>query len=147
MKVDRLYHFDERKLRDFDLELPIVAGMLARIAAGFPQCRVAAIPNGSKRTRFQRQTAKAEGMATGFPDLLVMAPNVALRSSSTGLTCGFLPPLTAVIEVKGMKAVSDDQHKWLTWLHLAGYPCGVFRSQDTLAAKLKEWGFPHRERG
>ena len=33
-----------------------------------------AIPNGSKRTRWQAQQAKAEGMVAGAPDLAVILP-------------------------------------------------------------------------
>jgi hypothetical protein len=133
------FHYDLPKVRDADLELHVQAGMLGRLDAGFPLCRYTAIPNGQKRTRWQAQQALAEGMQAGFPDLIIMAPE----------PLEWDPPLrglVAFIEVKAEGCLTDLQEGWLTALTGMGFHCGVFRSQITLAAKLKEWGFPHRER-
>jgi hypothetical protein len=144
----RRYHFDPRSVRDADLELHVQAGILQRLMIGFPECKVAAVPNGTNiTTRAGRGKAKAEGLATGFPDLVIMAPEAPrfMRAGLGPITEG-RRALTAFVEVKAKEDTSPAQHEWLNWMADSGFLCGVFRSHETVAQKLKEWGFPHRER-
>lgn len=127
------FHYDPPKLRIAETEIAVQKVMLRTIAVMFPHSRAAAVPNGQKRTRWQQQRAKAEGMSSGFPDLIVTGP------SNWGL--GIMHPLVAFIEVKASAPMSPEQRDWLDFLHNAGHCCGVFRSDQTLADKLREWGF------
>jgi hypothetical protein len=65
-------------------------------------------------------------MAKGFPDLIAIAK-------------GFV----AFLEIKDRTGrLSEDQVESLTFLHLAGFPVGCFRSVDTAIAFLRDAGAP-----
>lgn len=124
------YHYDMPSQRISDSEIVVQKQCLDMIAKLFPHTRVAAVPNGQKRTRWQQQRAKAEGMSRGFPDLiLVGGPGHPLMAK------------VAFIELKAKAAMTDEQKDWLQFLMACGHNCGVFRSDRTLEAKLREWGF------
>jgi hypothetical protein len=122
---DYSFHYDPPKVRISDSEIVIQKACLRSIAVMLPGCRAAAIPNGQKRTVWQAARAKAEGMSAGFPDLVVVG--MAQR--------------TAYCEIKATSQLTLEQRAWLNFLHECGHFCGVFRSDQTLVDKLREWGF------
>jgi hypothetical protein len=119
------FHYDPPKLRISDSEIVVQKACLRSIAVMFRHTRVAAVPNGQKRTVWQAQRAKAEGMSSGFPDLVIVGP--AQR--------------TAYCEIKAESQLTLEQKGWLNFLVETGHFCGVFRSDQTLCDKLREWGF------
>lgn len=124
--MTRPYHYDMPSVAPKGAsELNIQKSMRERIAKQFPACRWVAIPNGTYTASVAaRGRAKAEGAAKGFPDAMIIGLGKI-----------------AFVEVKAQTPLKTEQDEWLSWL--AGqYHCGVFRHQDTLAAKLLEWGFP-----
>jgi hypothetical protein len=133
--ADYPFHYDPPKVRISDAEIVVQKACLRMIPIFFPRSRAAAVPNGQKRTRWQQQRAKAEGMAAGFTDMLVIGP--------AGITEGLFtqPGRTAFIEVKALAPLTPEQRDWLDFLHACGHHCGVFRSDRTLELKLREWGF------
>ena len=40
-----------------------------------------------------------------------------------------------------LSSMSEEQRQWLTFMANCGHYCGVFRSDQTLCDKLREWGF------
>lgn len=91
-----------------------------------PGVSLVAIPNAAKRTQWAAQRAKREGLATGFPDMMAIAPGKV-----------------AFLEFKSAKGrLSDNQGEWLDRLHGYGFPCGVFRDADVAVDFLREHGFP-----
>lgn len=91
-----------------------------------PAVSIIAIPNAAKRTQWAAQRAKREGLATGFPDLMALAPSKV-----------------AFLEMKSAKGrLSDNQADWLDRLHGMGFPCGVFRDPDKAIQFLRDHGFP-----
>ena len=121
----RPYYYDMPKVADCGSELALQKACRDRIARTFIATRLIAVPNGGKRTRWQRVQAKMEGMTAGFPDLIAIGDGGRI----------------AFVEIKSDSAVSKEQHQMLSDLAAMGFNAGVFRSQDTLAAKLREWGF------
>lgn len=87
-----------------------------------------AIPNAGKRTRWAAGRAKAEGMKTGAPDLLIVG-----RGRNAGRV--------AFVEIKAKGTVSEEQHALLSDLVREGHDCGVFRSPDTLVDAMRGWGW------
>lgn len=77
-----------------------------------------AIPNGSKRSRFERIQALQEGLLSGVPDLYL----AVARNGYHGLW----------IEMKNGKAgkVSDNQAEMIARLREEGYACYVCRTFD-----------------
>lgn len=91
-----------------------------------PRVHLVAVPNGAKRTVWQAAQAKREGMATGFPDLIALAPGKV-----------------AFLEIKTAKGrVSEAQGEWLDRITACGFPCGVFHSADDALAFLRTERFP-----
>jgi hypothetical protein len=128
------FHYDMPSQRISDSEIVVQKQCLDMIAKLFPNTRVAAVPNGQKRTRWQAMQAKREGMSAGFPDLIITGR--ALRKGwSTPL------PISAYIECKANAPMTAEQKDWLMFLMDCGHNCGVFRSDLTLEAKMREWGF------
>lgn len=122
---DYPFHYDMPATRDCDSEILIQKAMRDRIAMELRYTTSFAVPNANKRTRWQAQQAKREGMTKGVTDLVIV---------------GF-PKLVAFVEVKAKETLTADQREFLETMHQMGHLCGCFRSQDTLIAKLKEWGF------
>jgi hypothetical protein len=129
------FHYDMPSQRIADSEIAVQKQCLDMIAKLFPHTRVAAVPNGQKRTRWQQQQAKREGMSAGFPDLIITGSR---RSSNSNMGAG---PLSAYIEIKANAPMTQEQKDWLMFLMDCGHNCGVFRSDVTLEAKMREWGF------
>ena len=131
--MDYPFHYDPPKVRISDSEIVVQQICLASIAKMFPRtrCRVAAVPNGSKRTRWQQQQAKKEGVSAGFPDLVIVGKIERLYPA----------PLVAFPEIKALAPLTEEQREWLTFMTECGHFCGVFRSDQTLCDKLREWGF------
>lgn len=131
------FHYDMPSQRISDSEIVVQKQCLAMIAKLFPKTRVASVPNGQKRTRWQGQRAKAEGMSKGFPDLVLVGSY--RRPIHSELDA--VGPLTAFVEIKAKAPMTDEQKDWLLFLMDCGHNCGVFRSDSTLEAKLRLWGF------
>ena len=83
-----------------------------------------AIPNGGKRTRWQAQQAKAEGMVAGAPDLAVILPN----------------GVTAWVEMKRRKAssVSAAQKAMIARLESLGHKVRVCRGWEEARSFIEE---------
>jgi hypothetical protein len=111
------FHYDMPSQRVSDSEIVVQKQCLDMIAKLFPHTRVAAVPNGQKRTRWQQQQAKREGMSKGFPDLILTGSKFPTSDRS------------------------DLFPDWLMFMMECGHNCGVFRSDRTLEAKMREWGF------
>jgi hypothetical protein len=91
-----------------------------------PGVSLVAIPNAAKRTQWAAQRAKREGLATGFPDMMALAPGKV-----------------AFIEFKSDAGrLSDNQSEWIERLIGMGFPCGVFRDADAAVDFLRQHGFP-----
>ena len=84
-----------------------------------------AIPNGARRTRWERGQVLEEGLKAGTPDLFL----AVARHGKHGLW----------IEMKNGKAgrLSDDQKEIIARLEAQGYACCVCRDMDGF---LKETG-------
>lgn len=91
-----------------------------------PAARVVAVPNAGKRGYKAQAQVKAEGLAKGFPDIIVMWNGES-----------------AYLEFKNGKSMpSDDQAEWLNYLHRNGQPCAVVRTPEGALAFLKQAGWP-----
>lgn len=112
-------------------EIDIQAGFRARLRYAAPQVSAVAIPNAARRTQWAAMQAKREGMATGFPDMMVLAP---------GGRIGFLEFKTSA------GRVSVAQTEWLERLTRFGFACAVVRSIDEAVQFLRDHHFPVMER-
>jgi hypothetical protein len=107
-------------------EIELVTLFRSRCRIMCPRVSIVAVPNAAKRTQWAAQRAKREGMQTGFPDLMALAPG-----------------LIAFLEFKTAKGkLSDNQAEWLDRLHEMRFPCGVFRDADAAVEFLRAQGFP-----
>lgn len=85
-----------------------------------------AIPNAGKRSIIQARLMKAEGMMTGFPDMIVLGKQGRV---------GFM-------EVKAADGrLSTAQEDCLDMLCRMGHNVAVVRSQDEAMAAVKRWGW------
>lgn len=127
--AERPYHYDAPKLApENSKEITIQASCKKRVENEFDAYFVA-IPNGTYiATKAGRGKVRHEGLSKGFPDAII----IGVRRNAGK---------TAFAEIKARAALSNEQDGWLTGLAKHGHHCGVFRSQDTLAAKLREWGW------
>ena len=104
-------------------------------------CYAVHIPNGShlagdKIARAKQMAAlKADGLAGGFPDLIVMD----LRSPDRGN----MPARQGFIEVKreGLNKLEPDQEVWRDELMRLGIPWAMVNTADGGAAVLRAWGW------
>ena len=135
------FHYDMPSQRISDSEIVVQKQCLAMIAKLFPKSRVASIPNGQKRSRWQAQRAKAEGMSKGFCDLVLVGSHPVSMLNNNGSYDSSVYPLAAFIEIKAKAPMTPEQKDWLLFLMDCGHHCGVFRSDATLEQKLREWGF------
>lgn len=124
------FHYDMPKVRISDSEIVVQKACLDMIARVFPKTRVAAVPNGGKRTRWQQMQAKREGMSAGFPDLILVGQHFVSDD-----------PLVAFAEIKANAAMTEEQKEWMVFMAIGSHRCGVFRSHETLMFKMKQWGF------
>ena len=112
-------------------EIDIQASFRKRLYYSAPQVKVVAIPNAARRTPWEVRQAKKEGLASGVPDVICLAPG----------------GLVAWIEFKTSTGrVSDNQHEWLDLLARYGFRAAVCRSVDEAVAFLRECGFVVMER-
>lgn len=112
------------------LEADIVAAFKKRLYYVAPRIRVVGVPNAGKRTVWEVRQAKKEGLATGFPDLLILWPDRGV----------------AMIEFKRPGgAVSDNQNEWHQRLILMGHRVCVAFSVDQAVDFLRQCGAPIME--
>lgn len=92
-----------------------------------PGVSLVAIPNAAKRSQWAAQRVKREGLATGFPDIMALAPG----------------GLVAFLEFKSDKGrLNDNQEEWQERLAGMGFAVGVFRDADVAVEFLRANGFP-----
>lgn len=107
-------------------EIALVTLFRSRCRTWCPAVAVVAVPNAAKRTQWAAARAKREGMATGFPDLMCLAPGKI-----------------AFLEMKTAKGrLSPAQEEWSERLQGMGFPCGVFRDADDALRFLESNDFP-----
>ena len=127
--TEYIFHYDNPAIApDGCKEITIQASCKKRVEGEFSAI-FAAVPNGTYiASKAGRGKAKREGLLKGFPDAIIVGvgPNKGK---------------TAFAEIKAKGALKLHQRELLTIMSSNGHDCGVFRSQDTLAAKLKEWGW------
>jgi hypothetical protein len=123
------FHYDLPKTAPLSAsEISIQAACKLRVETEF-KAIFASVPNGTFiASKAGRGKAKREGLAKGFPDAVIVG---------TGKNAGKI----AFAEFKARRQLSLEQREILTALHENKHDVGVFRSQDTLAAKLREWGW------
>lgn len=110
--------------RSPESELQRVALFRRELRKAYPAAWVAAIPNAGKRGPAAVRQAKAEGMATGFPDMIV-----------------FHGPRLAFLEWKnGRDMPSDAQIERMNRLRDAGHVVGCVRSWPRALAFLRAEG-------
>lgn len=133
---DAEWHFDHPNVAKMGLTAaPSEIVIQASIVKGLPliiPCMVAAVPNGTFTPSYAaRARAKKEGVATGYPDLIIdgIGPN-------RGLSCR--------AEIKSGASITPEQFDMLTLLHDEGHLCGVFRSLETLVGFLVQSGWKAR---
>jgi len=114
--------------------------MLVMVRRLFPDYQIAHVPNGGKRDKIQAARLKAEGVLSGWPDLVITGPG----------------RWVAFIEVKdGTGVCSVTQKEVLSGFANSGHYCGVFRTDRALHDFMVDMGakvrvkFPHdfMERG
>ena len=93
----------------------------------FPGVRIAAIPNGGRRSKSEAMRLKAEGVDPGIPDLVV-------------------PEWLWWCEMKRQKGgtVSKEQKKWHEYLKWCGYQVSVCRGCDEAISEAKRL-YKHRQ--
>lgn len=107
-----------------ETELQRVALFRRELRKTYPAAWVAAVPNAGKRGPAAVRQAKAEGMATGFPDMIVF--------------CG---ARLAFLEWKNARDMpSDAQVDRMNRLHDAGHVVGCVRSWRRAFAFLRAEG-------
>lgn len=122
------YHYDMPKVcPDNASEIAIQASCKMRVESAF-QAMFVAVPNGGKRGWFGQAQVKKEGIKKGFPDAIIIGH---------GANKGKI----AFAEIKARQSPSLEQQAILEHLQRNGHQVGLFRSQDTLASKLREWGW------
>lgn len=127
------FHYDRPALRISDSEIVVQKVCLQMIAVMFRQSVVFAVPNGTHiRSMAGRMKAKREGLFKGASDLVITSP---------GNVDNAWRPLVAFAEIKAKESLTDEQKDFLNAMHGMGHHCGCFRSDLTLADKLREWGF------
>jgi hypothetical protein len=122
------FHYDMPRIAPQDAsELAIQASCKMRAETQF-DCLFAAIPNGTRTTKFGGWKAKKEGVRKGMVDAIIIG-----SAKNAGKV--------AFCEFKAGSSLSVEQNALLAALTAAGHDAGVFRSQDTLAQWLEERGW------
>lgn len=117
--------FIEPNDRDAATELQRVALFRRELRKALPAARIIAIPNAGKRGATAIRTAKAEGLAKGAPDMVVLWNGE-----------------TVFLEWKNKNGKpSPQQADWLNWLHSNGHPCAVVRSWQGAFGFLRTLGW------
>ena len=108
-------------------EIEIVTLFRSRCRILCPAVSVIAVPNAAKRSQWEAQRAKREGLATGFPDVL----------------CFWKGRGVAAIEFKSDTGrLSPAQVEWLARLRDMDVPCIVSRDADHALEFLRSVGAP-----
>ena len=111
-------------------EADLAQALRKRLYITAPTVQVVGVPNAGKRTVWAARQAKKEGMATGFPDMMLVWPGAGV----------------AFIELKMPKGVvSDNQADWIARLDDYGHAVAVCRSVDEAVAFLRASGAPVME--
>jgi hypothetical protein len=122
-------------LPEFYVEAPDKDGAseLARVMAfrrdlrvALPDARLVAVPNAAKRGAAAVRQAKAEGMATGFPDMMILH----------GGRIAFLEWKSA------RNKLSRQQIEWMNWLCANGFDAACVRTSAGAIAFLQSKGWP-----
>lgn len=123
------FYYDQPKVAPENCsEIVIQASCKMRVEAQF-NALFACVPNGTNiASQVGRRKAKREGMKKGFPDAIIIGG---------GPNAGKI----VFAEFKAKKSLSPEQREVLSELQDRGFHVGVFRSQDTLVAKMKDWGW------
>ena len=112
------------------LEVDIQQAFRKRLYYTAPRVKAVAVPNAAKRTQWAVRQAKKEGLATGFPDMLVVWPGAGI----------------AFIEFKRPGgATSDNQDEWHQRLNDMGHRVCVAYSVDQAVEFLRQCGAPVME--
>jgi hypothetical protein len=126
--VNYPFHYDMPRVAPQNAsEVAIQASCKMRVETQFGAMFIA-IPNGGKRGFHGQRLIKQEGVKKGAPDAII----IGLRPNDGKVVFA---------EFKAGTSLSKEQYILLDDLSRAGHCCGVFRSQDTLAAKMTEWGW------
>lgn len=94
----------------------------------WPGVRIFAIPNGGARSKATAGRLKAEGVASGVPDL-------------------FVPAWRLWVEMKRSKggSVSAEQKDWIAYLESVKYWCIVGKGADDARAKISAFFDHHKD--
>jgi hypothetical protein len=94
----------------------------------WPGVRIFAIPNGGHRSMATAGRLKAEGVASGVPDL-------------------FIPAWRLWVEMKRSKggSLSPEQKDWITYLESVNYWCIVGKGADDAKAKISAFFDHHKD--
>lgn len=88
----------------------------------FPALRwLAAIPNGGERNKIVASRLKAEGVKSGFPDMILPVAMIGPRS----FYCGLFVELKRIGET-----TFKEQDDWRCYLNSAGYKCVVCKGWE-----------------
>lgn len=128
------FHVDPASVADTGSEIDIQARFRARMRSLAPTVRCAAVPNAGKRTGWAAQQAKKEGLASGYPDIVVTWCNGQGANAIPGVAWLEFKTKTGTVE--------ENQFDWLMHLHNCGHHVGVFRSVETAIAFLRKAGAP-----
>ena len=94
----------------------------------WPGVRIFAIPNGGHRSMATAGRLKAEGVASGVPDL-------------------FVPAWRLWVEMKRSKggSLSPEQKDWIAYLESVNYWCIVGKGADDAKAKISAFFDHHKD--
>lgn len=91
-----------------------------------PAVVIWSVPNAGKRSQWEVNKAKREGMKSGALDL----------------TCTWAGGVAFIEFKNGFEMPSTNQREMLNSLYRQGHPCGVFRQEDTALRFLRNCGAP-----
>ena len=94
----------------------------------WPGVRIHAIPNGGARSKATAGRLKAEGVASGVPDL-------------------FVPAWGLWVEMKRTKggSLSAEQKDWITYLESVGFCCIVGKGAEDAKRQISAFSSTNRE--
>ena len=122
-----IFHVDPRCVADEGSEHAIQVRLLNRLRMIAPRIKAIAIPNQGNRSAHASIRMRAEGLHKGAWDILFQWEDGH----------------SAWVEMKDATgALKPEQIEFGNWLVANGFPCGVFRSVDTVVAFLRELGAP-----
>lgn len=94
----------------------------------WPDVRIFAIPNGGARSKATAGRLKAEGVASGVPDL-------------------FVPAWRLWVEMKRTKggSLSPEQKDWIKYLESVGFSCIVGKGAEDAKRQISAFSSTNRE--